>query len=418
MSADVHDRIRALAQQLDRATPHVSTDEVLRRVESGEITTNPSGHNETGGQTEPKHMQPWLTAVAASLIVLLVGGLLVLERPSDAGPSVAPTSSPSSALVEMPDLIGLPAALAVTQLEDLGLVFRIIESDDPDGAFETIVATDPVAGTALDASDEVIITVAYPPGRGGPLDFATTDKALPIWPHMSASEPTATTSAYGLALCSGVATMRAAVDSVSGPEHSYYGTMCSFITLEEPRTAAVVSCATITDGTDYARCQRLTDQTDTEGPGTNRPTTAKGDEADRLDLLPTPTRWDEPATFGSVISAENNPADRIDYQDERVTVTITEGDDNAPVKTTIRLPGAVVEATAGLQILQSGLAYATYQDRSGSIDIVGIVPDDVIEVEIAGTVLSVTNNVWHYTSTTNQTLDFAVRSADGKTAST
>jgi len=418
MSADVHDRIRALAQELDRATPHVSTDEVLKRVGVAEIATKPSGQNETGGQTEPKRSRPWMTAVAAALIVFLIGGLLVIDRRSGDGPSVAPASSPHIEPVEMPDLIGTSAVLAVKQLDDLGLVVMIIESDDPDGAFDTVIATDPVAGTALATRSEVIITVAYPPGQGGPLDFATTDKPLPIWPHMSASEPAAMTAGYGLALCSGVATMRAAVDSTTGPEHSYYGTMCSFITLGEPRPATVVSCATITDGTDYARCQRLTDQTDTDGPGTNRPTTAKGDEADRLDQLPTPTGWDEPATFSTDISAAGNPADQIDYQDERVTVTITKGDDNTPVKTTIRLPGAVVEATAGLQILQSGLAYAAYQDRSGSIDVVGIVPDDVIEVEIAGTVLSVTNNVWHYTSTTDQTLDFAVRSADGKTAST
>jgi hypothetical protein len=235
---------------------------------------------------------------------------------------------------------------------------------------------------------------------------------------MSVSEPAATTAGYGLAFCSGVATMRAAVDSPSGPEHSYYGTMCSYIALDEPRPSTVVSCATITGGTDYARCRRLTDQTDTNGPGTNRPTTAKGDEADRLDVLPTPTGWDEPATFGTTVSAAANPAAQIDYEDERVTVTIVEGDDNTPVKTTIRLPGAVVEATAGPQILQSGLAYAAYQDRSGAIDIVGIVPDDVTEVEIGGTVLPVANNVWHYASTTNQPLDFVVRSADGKSAST
>lgn len=418
MSADVHDRIRALARELERATPHVSTDEVLKRVGAAEDATSASGQDETGGQTVPMRAQRWMTAVAASLIVLLVGGLLVLDRRGGDGPSVAPTASADSERVEMPDLIGAPAVLAVQQLNDLGLVVMIVESDDPDGKFDTVEATDPAAGTILAARAEVVITVAYPPGQGGPLDFATTEKALPIWPHMSVSEPAATTVGYGLALCSGVATMRAAVDSTTGPEHSYYGTMCSFITLAEPRPATVVSCATITAGTDYARCQRLTDKTDTDGPGTNRPTTAKGDEADRLDLLPTPTGWEEPATFGTAVSAASNPADQIDYQDERITVTITRGDDNTPVKTTIRLPGAVVEATAGLQILQSGLAYAAYQDRSGSIDVIGVVPDNVTEVEIAGTVLPVTNNVWHFTSTTGQSLDFAVRTADGKTAST
>jgi hypothetical protein len=419
MYADVHDRLRALAEQLDRDIPHVSTDEVLERVGGVAIATHPGDRHETDGWAGPtsRRARPWLTAVAAGLIVLLIGGLLVTDRRDGGGPSASPTSNPSSEAVVMPDLIGTTSEEAINQLDELGLVVVILQSDDPDGTFDTVVATDPVAGTGLAAGAAVHITVGYPPGQGGPLDFATTDEPLPIWPHMSVSEPAATTSGYGLAFCSGVATMRAAVDSSSGPEHSYYGTMCSFITLDEPRPSTVVSCATITDGTDYARCRRLSDQTE-NGPGMNRPTTAKGDEADRLDMLPTPTGWDEPATFGTTVSAAANSATQIDYEDERVTVTIVAGDDNTPVKTTIRLPGAVVEATAGPQIIQSGLAYAAYQDRSGAIDIVGIVPDDVTEVEIAGTVVPVANNVWHYASTTNQPLDFVVRSAEGKSAST
>lgn len=66
---------------------------------------------------------------------------------------------------------------------------------------------------------------------------------------------------------------------------------------------------------------------------------------------------------------------------------------------------------------KSGLAYATYQDRTDTIDIVGIVPDEVTDVGIAGTTVPATSDVWHHVSTADQPLDFVVRSLDGTSAS-
>lgn len=37
----------------------------------------------------------------------------------------------------------------------------------------------------------------------GPLDFATTEAALPLWPEVSASDPAETTTGYGVYLCDG-----------------------------------------------------------------------------------------------------------------------------------------------------------------------------------------------------------------------
>jgi hypothetical protein len=63
--------------------------------------------------------------------------------------------------------------------------------------------------------------------------------------------------------------------------------------------------------------------------------------------------------------------------------------------------------------VSTGLAYGAFRDGDGPVEIVGIVPDDVETVEIAGTVIRVTNNVWHYTGHASDDLTFKVVSTDG-----
>lgn len=67
----------------------------------------------------------------------------------------------------------------------------------------------------------------------------------------------------------------------------------------------------------------------------------------------------------------------------------------------------------------TGLAYGAFQDGDGSIELVGIVPDDVISVKIDGTTITPENNIWHHTATAGGTaLRITVQSTDGRTAST
>ena len=46
------------------------------------------------------------------------------------------------------------------------------------------------------------------------------------------------------------------------------------------------------------------------------------------------------------------------------------------------------------------------RDGDGPVEIVGIVPDDVATIEIAGTTINVTDNVWHYTGHVGDDLTF------------
>jgi hypothetical protein len=420
MPADIQDRLRELALHLERDVAHVSTNEVLARVGTERAAPMPPQVGRAGADGALRRRRWWPTAAAAGLIAVLVGGLIVTSGRDAGRTDPAPTTAPVDGELVIPDVVGELSHDAVDELQGLGLTVLITESVDPSGTFDTVVAIEPVPGSVVSTGSEVFITVAYPPGQGGPLDFATTDDPLEVWPHMSVSEPAATTIGYGLAWCSGVVTMRAAVESTTGPEHSYYGTMCSFITLDEPRPSTVVSCTTITEGTDYARCQRLTDRTESDGPGTHHTTTAKGDAAAILDPLPPATPVDVPFTFGATVSALANPTTAVDYEDSRVVVRVIDSghsDTDLPIAVQIELPGAEVEATLGQQILQSGFAYAAYQDRSGTIDIIGVVPDDVTSIKIAAQTVPVSNNVWHYTADADEPLDFVVRSDDGTTAS-
>ena len=433
MPADVEDRLREFALRLERHVAHVSTEEVIAR--SG-AAPDPARAGRAALR-EPGRRAWWMAAAAAGLIAVLIGALIAingrnLDR-TDPGPSAPVVPADESdedgpdtvddvsaeGDIVVPDVIGLLSNDAAERLVGLGLSVAVTQSTDPSGTFDTVIATEPGAGSQVQAGSVIFVTVAYPPGQGGPLDFAPTDDPLEVWPRMSVSDPAATTIGYGLAWCSGVATMRAAVDSTDGPEHSYYGTMCSFVTLAEPRPASVVSCATITEGTDYARCQRLTDRIDIDGPGTHDTTTAKGDAAAVVDSLPTATPVDVPFTFGATVSALGNSPTEVDFEDDRVAVRVIDAgevDTNLPIAVHIQLPGAEVQATVGQQILQSGFAYAAYQDRLGTIDVIGIVPDDVTSIDIAGRTVAVTNNVWHYAASPGEPLDFVARSDDGTAA--
>jgi hypothetical protein len=258
----------------------------------------------------------------------------------------------------------------------------------------------------------------------GPLDYATTDSWLPMWPSVNASEPPATTTGYGMSLCdSGNGTKVLRVDPASGPAHAYSGTLCVFIELTQPRPDAVTTCATTTERFNYARCQRRTDQTDSVGAGTSVLTVADEPQQTAMAVFPTATRWDQPEVFDADVTTVERP--EVDFTDDTVAVDLTADIadperrvDMSDVCFTIELPGATAEGCVGRSLLATGLTYGAFQDGDGPIEIVGIVPDEVATIEIAGTTLTPINNIWHYTATEGTPTTITVRSADGRSAST
>jgi hypothetical protein len=196
-----------------------------------------------------------------------------------------------------------------------------------------------------------------------------------------------------------------------------------FINLTEARPDAVTTCATTTDRFNYARCQRRTDQTDTTGAGTSVSALASDEQQTAMAAFPTATSWDQPEEFDFVVTAAANAPNTVDFSDNEIAVNITsaESDDSVDMPGVcfrVDLPGTAVDGCVGRGLLATGLAYGAFQDGDGPIEIIGIVPDEINEVEINGTTLTPTNNVWHYTTTQSAPLQITVRSTDGRVATT
>lgn len=262
----------------------------------------------------------------------------------------------------------------------------------------------------------------------GPLDYAATERALPMWPTVNRSDPPATTWGYGMQLCDGgYGTKILRVDPPSGPSHAYSGTLCVFIDLAEARVDAVTTCATSTDRFNYARCQRRTNQTDTTGAGTSQQGVADADNVAAMQAFPSATAWDQPELFDATVSAASTSDPSPTYRDGSLTVTLDPVSDRNIVDATveqpgvcfeIQIPGATAKGCVGHSLLATGLAYGAFQDGDGPIEIVGIVPDEVTAVEVDGQIIAPTNNVWHYTATPGAPLTITVRAADGRASTT
>ncbi|MBI4884027.1 MAG: hypothetical protein HY826_08235 [Actinobacteria bacterium] len=292
------------------------------------------------------------------------------------------------------------------------------------GTFTTDSAPTETAPSSVSPSTSTI-TAGQPQGDPvGPLDYATTEGALPYWPDIDASDPPATTSGYGMQLCdSGYGTKVLRVDPAAGAAHAYSGTLCVFIDLAQPRVDAVTSCATSTDGFNYARCQRRTDQTDVTGAGTARRAIADPEEQTAMQAFPSATAWDQAEIFDANVGAATLQNGPNNYSDGSVVVTLDAaadevGVDQPGVCYVIELPGATARGCVGRSLLRTGLAYGAFQDGDGPIELVGIVPDEVTAIEVDGQIVTPTNNVWHYTATSGAPLTITVRSEDGRAAKT
>jgi hypothetical protein len=383
MSTDVCEQIRRLAVAFDAFIDEVTVGEIIGQPErqGGSVELGPLPASGATGWSLRRYGARWTRLGAAAASVALLFGLvfaLVWEGRDGADPVSTPT----------PPTMPIPTERA--------------------GSIPSTTLAESSVPTTTD-----------------PLDFATTERALPAWPDISASEPPATTSAYGMRLCDGgYGTKILRVDSPTDPASSYYGTLCVFVELTEPRADAVTACATLTDGFQYARCQRRTAETARAGGGTAVSAVAGEDQQRAIAAFPTATSSDQPAIFVADVTAATG-GDSIAYRNDDVTVALGPSSsaagraDASDICFTITLPGASAEGCVGRVLLATGLAYGAFQDGDGPIYLVGIVPDEVVQVIVNGATVAPDNNVWHLTiSASGPAPQIRVESANGKAAST
>ena len=141
-----------------------------------------------------------------------------------------------------------------------------------------------------------------------------------------------------------------------------------------------------------------------------------------MQAFPSATAWDQAELFDATVSAASTKTVHRSTATARPRSPSTLHDvavvdatvDQPGVCFQIEIPGATANGCAGHGLLATGLAYGAFQDGDGPIEIVGIVPDEVIAIEVDGQTLTPTNNVWHYTATSGDPLTITVRSADGR----
>ncbi len=358
-------------------------------------------------------------------------GTVVLDFPS------LPSVTSSSITVRLSDGTAIDTTATTDRVEIPAieleqLLSALVVGHDGEGntvvvAGGQFIAASPDVSATLPA---VLQTTTISAGQAttetiGPLDYATTEGWLPRWPVATASDPPATTSGYGMNLCdSGYGTKVLRLDSTAAASHAYSGTLCLFIELDEARAEAVVTCATSSEGYTYARCAGRTDQIDTTGPGEAVDTVASDEQRAAMAAFPGATALDQTEVFDVEVRAADGPDTLVDYQDDQVAVTL-----RAAVAATddvyvpgvcfdIDLPGATANGCVGRSLLATGLAYGAFQNGDGPIELVGIVPNDVTSIEIDGTILTPTNNIWHRTITGITSPRITVRSTDGRATST
>lgn len=277
-----------------------------------------------------------------------------------------------------------------------------------------LVAALVVRGSLLETSSSTA-TVPSPrtlpePAQGRTdQQFAGTEEALPTFPMVWTSEESPSATGYGLAGCSGSATMYAALVSRSSVVHQFAGTLCPIVHLDFPETPSVALCSSLTEETQYATCLQLS----TEDPSDTPTVTSFETGVPFVEALPAPTKSSERPLFSAEAQALRNPSREVDYQDSRIAVSVSQAGD--VVHVAVRLPDATVDSVVGTLTLQTGLVYGAFQSGSDdAIDVIGVVPDDVVAVTVAGSVVPIQNNVWHYVARVGESLSIEVSGVDDR----
>lgn len=133
-----------------------------------------SGAQPNGSHRKPANRTPRIIAAVLGAILLIVGGAFAVDYMWDR------ITSESRQSVVLPDVAGLTRTEAVAQLEELGLRVEVTEEPSPDVPRETVLRTNPSAGSTLQQNTAVTVTVSsgreltdVPSLQGMTLDEAT-----------------------------------------------------------------------------------------------------------------------------------------------------------------------------------------------------------------------------------------------------
>ncbi len=164
MSTEVTEQIRALTGRLDHGSTPVTTEEILARVDAaGEYVAVPSGAPDEPASPN-RTGRRWLIAMAAGLIVLLVGGLVVASRldfddnsvtdrpvvPDPVAATPEPTDAPAGTSVK-PGIADAPPPTAATTTDGMPASSEVARpSSVPVIAFPSETSGAPVSESTSD----------------------------------------------------------------------------------------------------------------------------------------------------------------------------------------------------------------------------------------------------------------------------
>ncbi|TPW12197.1 MAG: hypothetical protein FD127_2787 [Acidimicrobiaceae bacterium] len=106
------------------------------------------------------------------------------------------------------------------------------------------------------------------------------------------------------------------------------------------------------------------------------------------------------------------------FQDERVTVYLGPGPSAGDTCFRLLVGDETHTGCVPIGEIRTGLIYIATQSHGGPVDVIGLVPDDATTVRIAGSVITVRNNVWHHVGYAGDDLGFDVVSSDGSKEAT
>lgn len=120
----------------------------------------------------------------------------------------------------------------------------------------------------------------------------------------------------------------------------------------------------------------------------------------------------DPQIFSGDVAASQTAAGPA-FQDERVTVYLEPGPSVGDTCFRLLVGDETHTGCVSIGDIRTGLTYIATQSHGGPVDIIGLVPDDAATVRIAGSEVTVRNNVWHYVGNAGEDHSFDVVSSDG-----
>ncbi len=153
----------------------------------------------------------------------------------------------------------------------------------------------------------------------------------------------------------------------------------------------------------------------------DRPSTDTGGVLSDTTVFETivPPNGPEPRVFLGGVSAADASDGQPALADGRVSLTFSPGGSDDQICYVIEQMSTPAHGCMRVADIQTGLETLVARSDDGTVDVTGIVPDDVGTVRIGDDTIHVVNNVWHHVGHDGDDFSFEVTSVDGTlTAST